>query len=204
MREHAWLDSLADARVVIDVSIYERLARDSAPCHPPVVDLGSDNDSIASMDETSDIPSTSGRDPSPRRTEIALSKSSSMPPSSDPEPIPDRDDVLHSGIWLPLDYSSGPKNTVICKGWRATALEPDYCGVAKELYALPSEYNLVIPAEGSKVIDCPEGHIVVYAYHFEFGLRFPLDLVMVKILKAFDVCLAQLTPLAVRNPIAYV
>ena len=83
-------------------------------------------------------------------------------------------------------------------------MELDYCGVAKELYALPSDYKLVFAAEGSRVIDCPAGHIAVYAHHFEFGLRFPLDPVLVKILKAFSVCLAQLTPLAMRNLIAYV
>lgn len=116
MREHAWLDSLADAGLVTDASVYDRLARDSAPSHHPIVDLGSDNDSIASMDETSVVPSTSGQDPAPRRTEITLGEISSMPPSSRPEPIPDHDDLLHFGIWLPLDYSSGLKNTVICKG----------------------------------------------------------------------------------------
>lgn len=82
-------------------------------------------------------------------------------------------------------------------------MDLDYCGVAKEFYAPPIEYNLIIPGEGSKVIDSPTGHIAFYAHHFEFGLRYPLDLVLVKILKAFHV-LAQLTPLAVRNFIAYI
>ena len=206
IREHAWLESLADAGVVTYTSVFDRLARESAPSHPshppPVVNLGSDSDSITSM-ETDAIPSTSGRDDDSRPNQIDIGEISSMPPSR-PEPILDWDDVLHSGIWLPIDYSSGPKNTVICKNWRAVALELKYCEVAKELYGFPPEYNLVIPAEGSKVVDCPAGHVAVYAHHLEFGLRFPLDLVLVKILQAFNVCLAQLTPLAVRNIIAYV
>lgn len=174
------------------------------PHPPPVVDLRSDNDSITSMDETAAAPSSSGRDSASRPNEIAIGESSRMPSSSRPEPIPNRDDALHSGIWLPIDYSHDPKNTVICKGWRAAVLELDYCKVAKDLYALPPEYNLVIPAEGSRVIDCPRGHIAVYAHHFEYGLRFPLDLVLAKILQAFNICLAQLTPLTMRNIIAYV
>lgn len=52
--------------------------------------------------------------------------------------------------------------------------------------------------------DCPAGHVAVYAHHFELGLRFPLDLVLVKILKAFNVCLAHLTPVTMRNLITYV
>lgn len=156
------------------------------------------------MDKAYIVPSTAGREPAVHCTEIAISESSYMPPSSCPEPIIDRDDVHHFEIWFPLDYSHGPKSTVICKTWRAAALELNYCKVAKELYYFPSDYKLVILAEGSKVINCPAGQQFVYAHHFEFGLRSPLDLVLVKILKAFNICLAQLTPLAVRNLIAYV
>lgn len=76
--------------------------------------------------------------------------------------------------------------------------------MAEELDAFLSDYKLVIPAEGSEVIDCPTWHIAVYAHHFESGLHFTLDLVLLKILKAFNICLAQLTPLAVRTLIAYV
>ncbi|KMT13517.1 hypothetical protein BVRB_4g082970 [Beta vulgaris subsp. vulgaris] len=110
LREHAWLDSLADARMVADASFYDRLARDFGPAHPLVVDLGSNNDFIAIMDEVGTSPSTFGREPTVRRTKIAIGESSSMAPSC-PEPIPERDNVLHSGIWLPPDYCSGPKNT---------------------------------------------------------------------------------------------
>ncbi|KMT08384.1 hypothetical protein BVRB_6g140630 [Beta vulgaris subsp. vulgaris] len=84
LREHAWLDSLDDAGVVTDASVYDRLARDSAPFHPPpIVDLGSDNDSVASMDETGPIPSTSGRDPIFRPNEITIGESSGGPRGAD-------------------------------------------------------------------------------------------------------------------------
>ncbi|XP_057250593.1 uncharacterized protein LOC130591335 [Beta vulgaris subsp. vulgaris] len=69
---------------------------------------------------------------------------------------------------------------------------------------MPDSYRLVVPSEGSVVTDCPPGHVAVYTHHFEFGLRFPLDSFLVDILKAFNVCLAQLTPLAIRNIIAYI
>ena len=124
------------------------------------------------MDETDVVPSTSGRDLVPHPNEIAIGESSSMPSSSRPEPISDRVDVLHTGIWLPIDYSYGPKNTVICKYWRAAALELEYCKVATDLYALPPEYNLVTPAEASRVINCPRGHIVVFFRWIWFWQRY--------------------------------
>ena len=203
LKEHAWLGSLVDVGVVADSSFYGRLARDFGPTHPPVVDLGSDNDSIANRDEVDTGPSTSGQEPTIPRIDIAISESSSMAPTSRPEPIPHWDDVLHYGVWLPLDYSSGPKNTTICRNWREYALHLNYCR-AEDLYDFSTAYKLVIAIEGSKVTDCPTKHMAIYAHHLEFGLRFPLNLVLVKILKAFNVCLAQLTPLAVRNLIAYV
>ncbi|KMT11366.1 hypothetical protein BVRB_5g106990 [Beta vulgaris subsp. vulgaris] len=169
LREHAWLESLADAGVVTDTSVFDRLARESAPSHPshpPVVNLGSDSDSITSM-ETDAIPSTSSRDHASHPSQIDIGESSSMPPSR-LEPIPDRDDVLHSGIWLPIDYSSDPKNTVICKSRRATALELKYCEVAKDLRALDVREDesifADIPANGGTL-----------GYCLLKGLQFPFD-----------------------------
>ncbi|KMS96528.1 hypothetical protein BVRB_8g202200 [Beta vulgaris subsp. vulgaris] len=75
LREHAWLESLADAGVVTDASVFDRLARESVPSHPPfVVDLGSDSDSITSM-ETDATPSTFGRDQASRPNKIAIGES---------------------------------------------------------------------------------------------------------------------------------
>ena len=54
------------------------------------------------------------------------------------------------------------------------------------------------------VTERPPGHVAVYNHHFEFGLRFPLNSNLLKILNAFNVCLAQLTPLANRNLIVYI
>lgn len=51
--------------MVVD-DFYDRLARDVNPSHPPVVDLDSDNDSIATMDEAGTDPSNSGREPTVR------------------------------------------------------------------------------------------------------------------------------------------
>lgn len=55
LREHAWLDSLVDAGVVVAKDIYENydlLAHDAGPTHQPIIDLGSDNDFFATMDNT--------------------------------------------------------------------------------------------------------------------------------------------------------
>ncbi|XP_057251317.1 uncharacterized protein LOC130591664 [Beta vulgaris subsp. vulgaris] len=89
LREHAWLESLADAGVVTDPSVFDRLARDptpSHPSHPPVVNLGSDSDSIASMEH--DAPSSSGRDHESRPSQFDVGESSAMPSSPRPEVIP--------------------------------------------------------------------------------------------------------------------
>ncbi|KMS94811.1 hypothetical protein BVRB_015090, partial [Beta vulgaris subsp. vulgaris] len=76
-----------------------------------------------------DAPSSSGRDHDSRPSQFDVGESSAMPSSPRPEVIPARTDVLHSGKWLPVDYSDGPKKTVICKNWRLAALELNYCEV---------------------------------------------------------------------------
>lgn len=76
-----------DIGVVVEEDFYNRLPRDVDPSHPHVVDLASDNDSVATMEETRDLvyhhcehnpgPSTSGREKSTRpSTEIAQGGSS--------------------------------------------------------------------------------------------------------------------------------
>lgn len=52
---HAWLDSLADAGVKVTEYFYNCLSRDVGPTHPPIIDLGYDNDSIVTMDDTKDL-----------------------------------------------------------------------------------------------------------------------------------------------------
>lgn len=47
------------------------------------------------------------------------------------------------------------------------------------------------------------GHVAIYAHMLDFGLRFPLDPFIVKIFRAWTICLSQLTSLGWRNMIAY-
>lgn len=74
---------------------------------------------------------------------------------------------------------------------------------AKEYLRLPSGYQLVVPKEKSVILDCPPGHIGVYAHHFDFGIRFPLHPYLMKILRAWNVCLAQITPQVIRIVVAF-
>lgn len=60
----------------------------------------------------------------------------------------------------------------------------------EDLYAFRADYRLVGPDKGVKVIECPAGYIAIYAHYLDFGMCFPLDMTLVKILKAFNVCLA--------------
>ena len=48
LREHAWIDSLADDGVEVAPDFYDRLQESIAPTHPTVIDLGDDIDFIAS------------------------------------------------------------------------------------------------------------------------------------------------------------
>uniref|UniRef100_A0A803LK22 Transposase (putative) gypsy type domain-containing protein n=1 Tax=Chenopodium quinoa TaxID=63459 RepID=A0A803LK22_CHEQI len=83
--------------------------------------------------------------------------------------------------------------------WLQTATEKDYCQHGKRFYRLPDGYELRLPGEGQTTLDCPPGHIVVYAKHFEFGLRFPLHHYIEKIFRAWNVSISQLTPPTIRN-----
>lgn len=49
LREHAWLDSLADGGVKVAPNFYDCLQESIAPTHPIVIDLGDDSDSIATV-----------------------------------------------------------------------------------------------------------------------------------------------------------
>uniref|UniRef100_A0A803MZ03 Transposase (putative) gypsy type domain-containing protein n=1 Tax=Chenopodium quinoa TaxID=63459 RepID=A0A803MZ03_CHEQI len=105
---------------------------------------------------------------------------------------------------LVLPRNSKVGKAIISEKFRKTATEKDYCRRAKRFYNLPNGYDLYLPATGSSVLDCPAGHVVVYAKHFDFGLRFPLHPFVAKVLKAWNVCLVQLTPPTIRAVIALV
>uniref|UniRef100_A0A803LGI3 Uncharacterized protein n=1 Tax=Chenopodium quinoa TaxID=63459 RepID=A0A803LGI3_CHEQI len=114
----------------------------------------------------------------------------------------DDDDIYRQ----PLQLSDATKvvKVKVDPVWLKTASEKNYCNVGRRFYRLPDDYALTLPKSGDTVIDCPEGHIVVYAKHFEFGLRFPLHPFVEKIFKAWNVCIAQVTPTTIRNVISLV
>uniref|UniRef100_A0A803LA17 Transposase (putative) gypsy type domain-containing protein n=1 Tax=Chenopodium quinoa TaxID=63459 RepID=A0A803LA17_CHEQI len=86
--------------------------------------------------------------------------------------------------------------------FRKMAIEKDYCRRAKKFFNLPDGYELSIPLSGTSVLDCPAGSVAVYMKHLDFGLRFPLHPFVAKILKAWNVCLVQVTPPTIRAVIA--
>lgn len=88
-------------------------------------------------------------------------------------------------LWLLEDDCTGPLSVEIDLPWHQDALDLNYPKVADTQYQLPDGYQLVVPPEGSIVMECPPGHVVVYIYLFEFGLLFPLDSFLMKILNAF-------------------
>uniref|UniRef100_A0A803MP80 Uncharacterized protein n=1 Tax=Chenopodium quinoa TaxID=63459 RepID=A0A803MP80_CHEQI len=86
--------------------------------------------------------------------------------------------------------------------FRKTATEKDYCRRAKKFFNLPDGYELSIPPSGASVLDGPAGSVAVYMKHLDFGIRFHLHPFVEKILKAWNVCLVQVTPPTIRAVIA--
>lgn len=122
--------------------------------------------------------------------------------SSQPEEV-----VVEPGydvLWLPEDATTGPLSVEIDGPRCQDALDLAYPRVARELYHMPTGYRLIVPPEGAIVAEYPAGHAAIYTHHFEFGLRLPLYSFLVEITNAFNLCLAQLTPLVVRNLIVYI
>jgi hypothetical protein len=80
------------------------------------------------------------------------------------------------------------------------------CGdiLVGEYYHLGEGYKIRLPDDGETICCPPPGHIGVYLRHFEFGLRFPLNPHVEAILKAMNVAVGQLMPLAIRTIIAFV
>lgn len=111
--------------------------------------------------------------------------------------------VGETDYYLSPEVSFGPLNAKPDVGWLKVARKNDYPRVGRELYALPPEYELVVPADDAHITAPPPGHIGLYSYHLDFGLRFPLDPTLVKFLKAFNVSLAQLHPFAMWTLVCY-
>uniref|UniRef100_A0A803LL84 Transposase (putative) gypsy type domain-containing protein n=1 Tax=Chenopodium quinoa TaxID=63459 RepID=A0A803LL84_CHEQI len=103
---------------------------------------------------------------------------------------------------IPSDYEI--TEAVVDPVWLQTATEKDYCQHGKRFYRLPDGYELRLPNNSQTALDCPPGHIVVYAKHLEFGLRFPLHHYIEKIFRAWNVAIAQLTPPTIRNIVSLV
>ena len=75
--------------------------------------------------------------------------------------------------------------------------------VGGRFLGLPEGYKLTVPKEEQTVADCPVGHVVVYTKMFDYGLRFPLHPFIEKVLRAWNVGLVQLSPIVIRNLVAY-
>ncbi|KMT17290.1 hypothetical protein BVRB_2g039880 [Beta vulgaris subsp. vulgaris] len=142
LREHAWLDSLADAGVRVPSNFYDRLQESVTP-NPPIIDLGDDNDSPNSMARGDDKEATYQR-----RTDVSASKAPMV------EEVSRTEEENETGpgtgaLWLPEDDCNGPLSVEIDEPWRRDALELHYPRVARNLYHMPDSYRLLVQAEGS-------------------------------------------------------
>lgn len=121
-----------------------------------------------------------------------------------PEIIPeDSDEDALAELYMPPSDEGCAGSVQLDIGWAKTCRQSKFLIKGPQYFAFPDDYTLVLPAEGSRVTDCPSGHVAIYAHMLDFGLRFPLDPFFVKVFKAWNICLAQLTPLGWRNLMAY-
>lgn len=77
--------------------------------------------------------------------------------------------------------------------------------VVEYLYSIRPQtgYWLSTPTYASKFFSPPQGEIVVYQHMLEFGLSFPLDPFIIRLLSAYNICLAQLCAKSIRHVINY-
>lgn len=104
---------------------------------------------------------------------------------------------------MPPNEAGSAAFIVFDMGWVGICVENRFLTKGAIYFAFPDDYRLVMPAEGDKIIDCPPGHVAIYAHMLDFGLRFPLDPFIIKIFRAWNIYLAQLTSLGWCNLIAY-
>lgn len=111
--------------------------------------------------------------------------------------------VGSSAPFLSAGASLGPLFAEMNTEWLDRAARFDYAGWGNDFFAMSEGYSLVLPESSDRITHPPPRHVGVYVHHLDYGLCFPLDPTLVKILKAFNICLAQLHPLAVRGLICY-
>ncbi|XP_056686498.1 uncharacterized protein [Spinacia oleracea] len=103
----------------------------------------------------------------------------------DVEPDSDTEEMSYR-VESPPPAGSAVYKAKIIKSFRDRAIKDDHPRWAKEYLKLPKGYRLVIPAEGSVILDCPPDHIGVYAHHLDFGLRFPLHPFIEKVFRGLE------------------
>ena len=66
-------------------------------------------------------------------------------------------------------------------------------------YLLPAEYSFVMPEPDDTVNELPAKCIAVYRATLDYGLRFPLHLVIREILSKYELAPAQIVPTSWHN-----
>lgn len=106
-------------------------------------------------------------------------------------------------LYMPPSEAGSAASVQVHDDWATICLENKFRVKGPQYFAFPDDFKLVLPASGSRVMECPAGHVAIYAYMLLFGLRFSLDPFFVKVFQAWNICLAQLTLLGWQNLMAY-
>lgn len=141
------------------------------------------------------------------RALISDRESTTIKANEDEDPfevIPeDDDDNSLAAMYVPPNEASSVTSVQVDLDWLQIYAENRFCIKGPKFFAFPEGYELLFPADESRVKHCPTGNVAIYAHMLDFDLRLPLDPFIVKIFQAWNIWLLQLTPLERRNLISY-
>lgn len=98
-----------------------------------------------------------------------------------PEITSEEDDDALADLYMPPNEDGSMAYIQVDADWMEICRENKFLINGPVYFAFLEEYELVLPAVRSRITGCPPGHVAIYAYMLDFGLRFPLDSFIVKV-----------------------
>ena len=101
----------------------------------------------------------------------------------------DGEDVL-ADLYMPPNEVGSAASVQSNSDWIEICMENRFLTKGSIYFAFPDGYELVLPAAGSRITNCPSTHIAIYVHMLDFGFRFPLDPFIVKVFQAWSICVS--------------
>lgn len=113
------------------------------------------------------------------RSRMSDGESTTLKPEEDEEPpeviLEEDDEVSLADLYMPPNEAGSAASVQVDLDWMEICKENRLCMKGLKYYAFPDGYELVLSVVGSRVTDCPAGHVAIYAHTLDIGLYFPLD-----------------------------